>query len=83
MLAAYGGDVSMLSTVARDWVEAGGDGFPSVLRLAQVMADRERSVRAAVIADLRGLVDRSYPCSDGDHVSAGSVELLIDTLEAL
>lgn len=56
---------------------------------AQLVANLEREaehrVRAAVIADLRGLLERAYK---GDYVNrtlvvdADSIELLVETLEA-
>lgn len=52
---------------------------------AKLAAEAEHRVRAAVIADLRGLLERAYK---GDCVNrtlvvdADSIELLIETLEA-
>jgi hypothetical protein len=84
-LAAYSADESEATGHDLEWVERGeSDAFPLASDVAQAIAKAEHNLRAAVIADLRGLVERASPAwLDGpDLVSADSLELLIETLEA-
>lgn len=88
MLAAYDAGESSLSSEARQWVDgndsfARGRGlFAQAERAATVIATAEHNLRAAVIADLRGLVERSEYTDLGENaVRVSSIELLIETLE--
>lgn len=90
LAAALLGDCLPLSAAFSDWVESGqpSPGFAlnyaTMIAAAKAIAKAEHNLRAAVIADLRGLVERASPAwLDGpDLVSADSIELLIETLEA-
>lgn len=51
--------------------------------IAEASKETARQVRAAVIADLRGLVERAKSCDRSlYHVDGQSLECLIDELES-
>jgi len=85
-LAAYSADESEVTGHDLEWVERGeSDAFPLASDVAQAIATAEHNLRAAVIADLRGLLSRAYPADYVNRtlvVDADSIELLIETLEA-
>jgi len=68
-----------------DGVERGPYG--DLARTADLLARSEHNLRAAVIADLRGLVEQSFTLDNGDDelaelVYVDSIELLVETYEA-
>jgi hypothetical protein len=79
-------DPSRPSWLGKRWIET-GDAYCSLQekRVAEALARAEHNLRAAVIADLRGLLSRAYPADYVNRtlvVDADSIELLIETLEA-
>lgn len=71
------------------WVATGEGYYPSLDAAAELFAGAQRraahNVRAAVIADLRELVERAHfadNVSEVRYVDAASLELLIETYEA-
>lgn len=100
-LAAWNGPtpsraVLAVNDVVKPWLETGvpaRDGSPmcnleqALQRIAESIATAEHRVRAAVIADLRGLLERAPKHeeswdSGGEYVEADSIRNLIETLEA-
>lgn len=72
------------------WADTGKDLVPAVgtlayahpSKVALALAQAEHRVRSAVIADLRGLVERSEFVGPVDYVQADSIRNLIDHLES-
>jgi hypothetical protein len=84
-------------TDADPWLDVGGDTLTHANKyigqwvtsmveesaVAHAIATAEHRVRAAVIVDLRGLVERACAgCVGQCYVNVNSIELLIETLEA-